>query len=401
MRHRPRRGAVIVAVLILMPLLFLVMVLAIYAAELVRVRSALQANADAAALAAAGGLVDDRLLLGDPLVMPVLLQRARENAQASARENIVGQQGIDLHPPRDDEDDEEDREDADLEFGHKQAGSRFEAVRPSKHGEAGLSRINAVRVWSRRTSAHGDPLMLLRGPFLSRLPTDASARAVALIERDILGIRPVHGIKAPLAPIALLSDAERKHRRSWEYNAEDRKGPDRFAVDHRGKRPAPASGCDGLHELAVSVGCRDANGVVLALTGAATGPARQAAEGVTGDDLAPWGRELVLGASAGPAVPAARLGREGITELAAALRLLSARGDAHVFPLHRRLDREGRAELSGFVAARILAVEVDDDGVLHFAVQPAMRSTPAAVSASSRGRTAPPNPYLCRLRLAD
>jgi hypothetical protein len=405
MRSRSRRGAVTIAVLILMPLLFVVLALALHAAELVRLRTALQTNADAAALAAAAALIDDSRLLPGSHVLPILMHKAREAAQASAGENIVGGMGITINPPRQEEgeDDEEDepRRDADIEFGRKASfSSPFEVIRARRHGRRGLGRINAVQVWSRRTEAHGDPILLLRGPFLGRVATDAEARAVAMIERDVIGIRPPHGMKAPLVPLALLSDPKADDGRSWEYNVEERRGPDQYSVDRSGARPAPMEGAsDGLHEMLVTVGADEANAVVLALGGAS--PAAQAAEGVSGEDLATLGGELVLGPAGILAVPAATPSQEGLEELAAALVRVLREGEPRVFPLYRQLDEEGRPVVSGFVAARVLAVKVLQEGGLRILLQPAMRSTPAIVTASSRGRSADVNLYLGRIRLAD
>lgn len=394
MRTRQSRpGAVTVGVLLLLPVLFLVVVLAIYATELVRVRSAMQVNADAAALAGAAALIDDARLLGDSFAMPILLQKARDAAAASARENIVGGKGIDLRPPGADDKEGE----ADLEFGRRASpADPFVPVRAA-HGASAVATINAIQVTSRRTAKHGDPMMLLRGPFLSRVPTDIDARATALIERDIIGIRPQPGIRAPLVPIALLSDPDGDDKRSWEYNTA--KGQDEWAVSRKGPRPTPVGGSDGLREMTAVIGGKQANAVLLALSpGSEDALARQLREGVSGQELEGHGGELVPDDKEGLAVPLhpGAVG-EGFAE---ALLAAKGQGDARIFPLYRK-SGDGSAVLSGFVAARIMEARQEEDGPLVLVLQPAMRSTPSAVTGSSRGRKASASPYIARVRLAD
>lgn len=405
----PRKGNVALAVLLLMPLLFLVVALAIYAAELARVNGAIQANADADALAGAGALVDDSRLLDDPSLMPVLLARARQAAQLAADENVLGGRGVELRVP----DDDVPAGEGDIEFGHKSSrDAEFEPIRVSSGAEA-LGRINAVQVRARRTSQHGDPLFLLRGPFLSRLPTDASARAVVLIEQDVIGVRPMPGINVPMAPIALLSDPKGKDEQSWERNTVKKKGPDDWSINHGGERPAPTNETgDGLHEMVVVLGDRKENAVLLDLSSPRTSASEQVAAGVSAGDLERLGGELVLdkdGKLKVPGLPKSAVPRD----LGDALLAIRDRGEPRIFPLYVRNGGKGRGRgaeggpgsqrtvtVTGFVVARVLAVR-QGDGRLRFMVQPAMRSTPTAVTASSRGRKAEKNPYLARLRLAD
>lgn len=395
---RRRDGSVSVTLLVAMPMLLLLVALAVYAAELARVNRAIQANADAAALAGATALVDDARLLDNLAVWPILLDRARTAAQLAADNNPLGHQGIELRVPTEDD----PLGVGDIEFGHKLGPALpFQAIRVSS-GPEGLNTINAVQVRARRTVQHGDPIYLLRGPFLSRIPTDAQARALAIIEQDIIGVRPTPGVAIPLAPIALLSDPKAENEKSWEFHTVLKNGLDEWSLDRTGPRPVATTegDGDGLHEMPVVLSEENANAIVLALT--AAGPertAQQTLDGVSAADLVTLGKEIVLDENGQRPVPIIPL-TQVPGALAEALAQLQQRGEPRIFPLYRQQDTNGQAIITGFVVARVLAVQ-HQDGELRFIVQPAMRSTPTAVTGSSRGRTAATNPYLARVRLVD
>src|SRR5262249_31356995 len=160
---------------------------------------------------------------------------------------------------------------------------------------ADLKTVDAVRVRAERSRERGDPLRLLRGPFLSRVPTDARARATALLDRDVIGVRPLPDIAAPLVPLALLSDPQGKRKRSWEAQVEKEGGSDSWAVDDRGRRPRPAEGSDGLHEMEVRLGGERHNACLLQLgVRSVEELARQVVDGVRLEQLEALGGELVL-----------------------------------------------------------------------------------------------------------
>jgi hypothetical protein len=397
--------------LLILPVLTLVLALALFAAQLGETHTTLQTNADAAALAAVQVLVDDEALSGRPDILRRLIEQAGAAARHYAQVNVVGDDGVEILPNPD------NNAYGDIVFGsfERPRDKRFvKADFMEKQGEF-LRLINTVRITAARTRDRGNPARLIGGPFLSLRETDLVATATATLDRDVIGFRPVFDQPLPLMPLALLSDPAGVNEDSWEYQIEKRGGHDqwRFETVEGGRKPVP--GADGLFEMDVQLGSAGGgrtNACLLQLgVHDRESLEQQVRNGVRPEQLAIFGGELVLARDNTLVVPgnpwgSPTRGTPAHARLCASLEQVCRRGEARIWPLFRGLDdRTGRPVLSGFVAARLVQVEGDQEGSqgLSFVLQPCMLSCAAAVTDSSRrdDTSKLPNPYLCKVRLVE
>lgn len=156
-RSTRRRGKALLLLAVLMPLLFLTVAFAVEFAYLVRVRTTLQAAADAAALAAAADLADDP-------------EQATQTALSYAQLNAPDLGDL-LKPD-------------DVTLGSWD----FE----SQTFTADADRPNAVRVFLRCSEANGNPAPLFFARLLGRTNADAFAEAIA--------VRPTSDAPSQLPP---------------------------------------------------------------------------------------------------------------------------------------------------------------------------------------------------------
>ena len=432
--RRPAKAGL--ALLLALPVMLLAMSLAFYAAELVETRTQLRNATDAAALAAAQTLVDDRLLLSIPTLMPSLLTRARENAQEYAQLNLVFGQGLQLDPNL------SNQPDGDIVFGTLAwpRSKTFLLPNLSKPADPEWLAINTVRVTGHRNRQRGNPMLLHKGPLLSLAPDDAAAVSTATLDRDIIGFRPLGWQPMPLAPIALFSDPRGQLRHSWEFQVEKKRGADAWRIVRQGRHPQIAGGGDGLHEMETFLGSgtmRDRHRVggddlnrllrqgqfsccLLHLNNGNTGGsgselaylARQLIDGISPADLPPaWGGQLMLNANNQLLVVGTPWGPKSesseATLLQSALNTLQLTAEMRLWPLFSSFDPStGLPVLSGFVAARVVqvpAISKKGRGIT-FSVQPCMMSTATAVTNARRrgiGSARLPNPYICKVRLVE
>ena len=230
--------------------------LAISLIEIYRLQTArveMQNAAEAAALAAARELVDDRLLVGDPRVIGERTDAARSSACRLAFNNGVFGDPVAL-----------DRNVANDGRGEVvlgrldphaddvfYAGDLSAAGQPPAVG-AGLPRpyINACHVHACRTRSHGASVSWRLAKALGVPSANVAAEATALLDRDVIGFRPDGVRPIPLMPIALLSDPQGAKEGSWENRVEKGAGPDEYCFDL--VRQTVQSGSDGLHEMSVA-----------------------------------------------------------------------------------------------------------------------------------------------------
>jgi hypothetical protein len=413
-----RPGAASVYLIVAVPVLLLAIVIALNAGYLVETRTTLQNSADAAALAAALALVDDRTLGGSPGAMPDLIAEATAEAQAYARVNPVLDEPVIIKPNPD------NNPDGDIVFGalDRPRDSNFVIFDPVRDAED-LGLINTVRIRARRTQAHGDPAVVVGGPFLSLRPFDVVNIATATIDRDVIGFRPHGRVPIPMVPIALRSDLTALERSSWEFQVERHGGEDRWRFDRESHVAVPDAQGDGLFEMKVVLGARAGqagrgagprrgrrpNGCVLQIgVGDLGGVADQITAGISPQQLEQFGGELVLFKDNKPLiVPGGLVGEgEGELELLQALEQLRREGTPRVWPLFAAFDPEsGMPVLTGFVAARVVQVGSSQGGnnEWSFAVQPCAMSTVTAVTDPERRGEggATPNRYVCKVRLIE
>jgi hypothetical protein len=405
-----REGKIALAALLVLPVLLAIAALAVFSVEANETRLELQGAGDAAALAAVQVFVDDRKLLGRRQDLLDLLEKAKQEAGRYAHINPAWGSPVVLDPnPRNDPD-------GDLVFGHLDnfRDRRLVVANLSERKSEDFRHINAARVRAFRTLDRGRPAWLHGNFYMGLRPLDVRAVATAMLDRDVIGFRPVGEQRLPLVPIALLSDPAGKTKECWEYQVEKGKGEDRWQFDRK-KRKA-VSGSDGLHEMDVRLhrsrqGQKLPSACVLQL--GLDDPRRlgeQLALGVSREHLADLGGQLVLGRGNQLLVPGTPwLGRTGTgfgQTVRQGLQDLAKDCRPRIWPLYTGLDRKsGQPRLSGFVAARVMSVKSESEGSdVRFTVQPCMMPVAAAVTDPSRrggnGRSIV-NRYICKVRLTE
>jgi hypothetical protein len=386
-----RRGGVALIVLLSLVVILLAFVLAVSLSQLGESRSAMENSADAAALSAAGVLVDDRLLLGDPILMVDLINQARTTAVTFALANPSLGQLVQLDP------NPNNLPDGDIVFGTiDTAASRLFVPAGDTEDPTNLALllVNAVRVTAHRPRTGGNDIMAI---------------ATVMLDRDVIGFRPLSSQPLPLAPIALLSDPTRANPQSFEAQAPGNGGPDGFRFDPLTKTLLPDPMGDGLHEMVVTLAD---NGCLLQIgVPDATNAALQVRDGVTSAQLQSFGGAFLLGPDnmlPVPVIPGCQpvLGSADEAQLRLSLEQLQILGELRIWPLSSGLDpSSGSVIISGFVAARVASVDPPASGQpIRFTLQPGMLATASAVTdATRRGISglAIINPYITKIRLVE
>ena len=367
-------------VLLALTVLLAALALAVDLALLGEARVEMQNSADAAALAAVGSLVNDQAPGGDPAVLAPLLGQARASAVQYGQNNPVLGQPLALDP------NPENLPDGDVVLGSvdtPQSRVFNPAADTGNPTNTSLSLVNAVRVMGRRTRARGDPVGLSLGGFLAFPYADVRAVATAMLDRDVIGFRPVFNQPLPLAPIALLSDPTATDPSSWEFQVTAPGGPH------------PMDAVLGTNALLLFIGVTDV-----------TAASAQLAGGVTAAQLQDFGGQFVLGDQNLLPVPAApALAPSDLAVVQAGLEQLQQSGALRIWPLFPAADAgNDPLPVSGFVAARVAQVESAADGSVHVTLQPGMLATPTAVTDASRrgvGGVNITNPYIVKVRLVE
>lgn len=364
MRHSSaqRTGQSSVIALIALPLLLGVLLLVLV---LFRTRDSLieLRNAGvAASLAGCEDLVDDDLLCDQADRIRPVLDRAGRSAAEVAHRNLVGGRRLELLPN-------------DVTFGtlDRAVGGQF--TRFDSHAmNAHWGQVNAVEVTVRQP---GKP--------------DVFTRVTAVLDRAVIGFKPWDEKPAPVVPVALFADRDNDHA-GW--NDECRSNRDRFLFDRDEKRFKP--GNDGRPEIRVRVG-RQPNGrsddvcgfPLIIGSGGTTAAIEQVRSGLTTNTLAgpAFNGEFKLPEeNAHPHGGSPDLFDGGPDDEAErAFQALVAVGEPRVWPLFSRFDDHGRAILTGFTAARVVAVERErGTRGLVLTLQPAVLATPTAVTDPGR-----------------
>jgi Flp pilus assembly protein TadG len=391
--HSRRRGAVALIALVSLVVILMLVALAVDYAGLWEARGAMENAADAAALAAAGDLVDDRALLANPSVQVALIQSARADAIAFAANNLVLGQPLALDP------NPANAPDGDLVFGFVglAQGTGFTAAGDvSDPSNPNVLAVNAVRVLAQRTRARGNPAGLRLGQWLSMPSADVIAAATAVLDRNVIGFRSTAGQPLPVVPIALFSGPTGANPLAWEAQAAS--GPDVYQFNRTTR--TFSAGSDGLREVQVQLaqnGCLLKVGVTTVVDAAAQVVGGvQPAQAPNGIILGPGNLLTAMtfpGCGPAPDTPDAAL-------LQAALVQLQATAEARVWPLYQTFDAaSGNAVLTGFVAARVANVAAPAAGQpISFTLQPAELATASAVTTAG---AAVQNPYVCKIRLVE
>jgi Putative Flp pilus-assembly TadE/G-like len=409
-----RRGAVVFWLPLTMLTLLAALALAVNYARLWTIRAELQAAADAAALAGAETLVGDDLLRGDPKALPALLQRASAEAILFAGKNLVQGQPLVLPANPD------NLAGGDLVFGtlDRPRGSAFVvAVNVQDPTNTALAAVNTVLVNPRLTRARGNAPSLIFAPLIGQGAVDVQAAAAAMLDRDVIGLRPLGQQPLSLAPLALFSDPSGTDNKSWQYQVEQKNGTDVYRFDPTQNTFVSDAAGDGLYEfqavLALDQSQVSSANVSLVFLGVsdATGVSQQLLTGVTAEQLQDQGGQLVLelsdnhlavnGSGVGPAA-----GSTALAALQQNLQQLQQLAAPRIWPLYCSLNSGAQPVLCGFVAARVVTVAGTDanEPVFRFTLQPTMISTATAVTDANQrgvGGIAIVNPYICKVRLVE
>jgi hypothetical protein len=418
--------------LVLLGVFLAAMALAIDGSNLWNARTEMQSAVDAAALAGTLALADDSLLSNKPGQMKAVIQFSRQQTQQFATANHVLAQPLQLDPnPNNDPE-------GDIVFGfmeHPRAGG----FQPAAPGTLSSPLINSVHVMGRRTKERGNPAHLFLGRLFQFGAADVVAEATAYLDREVVGFRPVGKLAAPVVPIALLTDPQAIKEHSWEAQVVKPVtnggigGKDEYFYDAVRKRfrhvPNEAPKGDGIYEMEVRLPLQsgaqaedpeddedEPNGVLMQF-GNSDWPAlcRQITGGLTSDDLADWDGQFILGWDNQVFVPSiyAVPDRQStpFMQLLNALKTLETTGEPRVWPLFGSLQPTGRdmqamAAIRGFVAARVISVELVSEPEPHvrLILQPCQLVTSTALTDHTRAAKSGvslTNPYVSRVRLGE
>ncbi len=374
---------------LLLPWLFLgllTLILAVDVGVLSLTRGRMQLATEAAAIAAALALVDDRSLIDAADLRESLAREARSEAVRYALANrVAGRFEADPDRPG--------SSPVDVDF--------LDDPETQGHPERRLG-PDLVRVCGFRTRSRTEGVLLLLSQFCGIDPIDLVVRSSARVERRIVGFRPLAGRPIPLVPIGLLSDPTGTDPRSWESQVSARPH-DNYAFDPS-TRGFVADHGDGLPEVALTLGT-----TAVPLNFTEPGDlAEQVEWGLTARDLATRGGQFVLaepGCSFDAIPPSGRLSTGN--RLGAALDAVRAAGLPRVWPLFRAARKPGGSiEVTGFVAGRVVRLERGSAARLW--IQPAALATSTALAGADvgpvtrlDGEPVPKNPYIAKVRLIE
>jgi hypothetical protein len=241
-----RRGAIVVWLPLALLASLGIIALAINYTRLWTIRVEMQSAADAAALACADTLVGDDLLRGTPSALPHLIQTASAQAiQYAANNAVLGQPFVLLPNP-------DNLANGDIVFGtlDRPRGSTFAvAANVSDPTNTALATVNAVLINARLTRARGNAPSLLLGGLLGIASVDIHAASAAMLDRDVIGFRPLGQQPLKLAPLAIFSDPTGKDSKSWQYQIEEKNAPDNYRYDAATHMFVLDAAGDGLPEM--------------------------------------------------------------------------------------------------------------------------------------------------------
>lgn len=274
--HARRRGAVAALVVVSLVVLLGMAALTIDVGMMYRARAEAQASADSAALAGALRLLDSDRLTGSPS-MSEIIEAARTTAAQYAAMNEVVNSGpqVDLS--------------SDVLVGRLE-----NPWNPNENLSFGdPNQYNTVRVLVRRNEASNGPIQLFFAGILGRSTADVSAEAFATLNDEITGFRPNdQSGNSNVLPFAL-------HEDDWTALLSGA-----FSVgDNWSFDPTTgtvSAGADGINELDLfpEVDLPSGNFGTVDIGGSNNSTSdlsRQIREGISPQDIAALGFDLVLG----------------------------------------------------------------------------------------------------------
>lgn len=388
MQRRDRRGAVVG--LLLMGLIFLTgfAALAVNVAKLQLVQSQLRTACRAAALAGAAELIDEGGLYGAPTQADDVWS-AREAARLYAARNAVDGRPLKL--------------DANLKNdpqGDLVVGWIDPTGPVGRHLQIptgpGPHEVNTLRVTARMGRNVADRVTLWFGGLVGVSSFDIAAQAQASVDRRVVGFKPEPGVNVPLMP--LVADAAAWH--DAVKQPADAEVNDLYFVHPLTGVVTP--GADGIPEMTLVCGNTTATTGVpcapLALSNAqdpADAWTVRCRQGLSADDLADYGGELVLRKGACPV----SIERNLPPDLQYGL--LDVLGRPRAWALGEpNAQSAGTINVTGFGAGRVVAarpIENSDNNAWEIVVQPTTLACSQAVALPG----AAPNPWIAKLELTQ
>lgn len=359
------------ALLFALPVLLMLLFVAVNQLHLTFARAATQRVTDASALAAAQALVVDAHLAADDDDLLALQAVAEAAAQQYADVNALSPATLvyDVSQP----------DPADNEI-------RFTKIPNPLDASGKLKLIDSVEVIGRRTGDSAVPIF--GAPLFSLHCASIVTRSKAVLDRHVLGFRPLYGKNIPVAPIAFLDT-------DWASQVDVTAGPPNSISSYTVELG------DGINSSFLQVGKTTLAELSV-----------QIANGIPPADLTSFGGEFVLNGSGELAVPgiATTMNAFGLEDVRKELLELKDSGAARAWPLARAPIDNNNVTIVDFVAARVIDVGLvdtngkgkgkgkgmGDNATLIVKLQPAFLSSPMVVTDPAR----PINLYLCRVRLA-
>jgi hypothetical protein len=316
-KSRRRRGAIVILTAILLVLMLGVIAFAVDMGYLLLTRTQLQAAADSAAIAAAW-------------YPPQSSENMILTAQQFAGYHIAAAKPVILDA-------------ADVELGTWDFANR--------NFTASGSPYNAVRVTARRDNTTGGQVSLFFARVIGSDACAVRAQAVAAFVDNFSGFRdPGSAGNVPILPIAM-SKAACDGLLAGS-------GPDSWTWDSQSKHVVPGS--DGIREGILYPGTTGAAGnlgtVNIGIGNGTSGLSQQILNGVSSQDLAPYGGKLDLG-------PGGTLELQGNPGLSAALQepLAALRGQTRIVPVYSQVTGTGanaQYTIVKFLGIRIMDVDL-------------------------------------------
>jgi len=343
---------------------------------LYRARSEAQASADAAAMAGAWKLLDNDKLKGTANMTAVISAARTAAIEMAARNKIIN-----TSPSLSASISNNANGDGDIIVGYLSDPDNNPSE-PLSTADPGL--FNTVRVRVRRDAQHSSPIDLYFAGVFGRLTADISAEAYATFKDGVVGYKVDDTTgNADLLPLALKVTAW-DNLLSGAFTSGDN-------YTYNAATGAVTAGPDGIKELNLypggasqlppgnfgSVDIGNPNNSTADLS-------RQIRDGVSEDDLAYFGGELVLG-------PDGTVALNGDTGLSAAIKddLTSIIGKPRAILLYSSVTGPGNNSvftIVGFVGIRILDVQLTGSkSSKHVIIQPAFVVDDAAMTGPGSG----------------
>jgi hypothetical protein len=354
-----RTGALSAWFLLALPVGLLLGLLAVNRLLLADLRGIQETVNDASALAAAQALVDDHMLVGD---LDPIEAMARLSAQQYADLNPIEGQKLQyvspvIVPELDD--------------------ILFERV-PHPLDPNNTQIVRSVRVFGRNLRSRDAGVKLFGYPLFPLSRVDLRTSAAGLLDRAVVGMRPLYGRNLPLAPIAL-------EETTWSLEVESK-----LIGSPYNALPTANHVVGAIQAIPLKIGAATLNDV-----------ATQLSAGVTPGDLAgaPFNGEYVVPPAQTKATPAFLVVAD-YAPLVPPLQALQASGEARIWPVFSGLGPDPL--VSRFVAARVVSVigVVDPMTLKTTAINLVLRPTAFAspMVVTDPAQTAV-NLYLSRVRL--